>query len=78
MRPPICEICHDDCDPHEGLLGFAEDERSRAWHARAEAEPGFVGHPPDLGWFCPAHLEAAKALTHLPRSEAVARLSSGA
>ncbi len=78
MRPPNCDLCHDDCNAHEGLLYFAEDERSKEWHARSAAEPGFVGHPPDAGWFCDTHLAAARELTHLPRSEAIARLREDA
>ncbi len=61
MRPPVCEICDADVDPSEdgALVRFQPDERSRAWRRRAEDE-GIVGHPPDTGWFCAAHVEAAR------------------
>ncbi|MGE0728281.1 MAG: hypothetical protein AB7O92_18580 [Acidimicrobiia bacterium] len=75
MRPPICEVCDERFDPGAGgLLTFASTPQSEAWHARAAAEPGFVGHPPDQGWFCPAHLDAARALQPLPLADAVRRL----
>src|SRR5690606_29308415 len=31
------------------------------WRERAERE-GLVGHPPDVGWFCGKHAEAAREL----------------
>ena len=43
-------------------MRFAPTRESEAWRARAAAEPGFVGHPPDLAWFCGAHLATAQAL----------------
>jgi hypothetical protein len=59
----VCEICDADLDPHEtdgGLVTFQSDDRSRDWRRRAAEEPGFVGHPPDTGWFCAAHIDAAR------------------
>jgi hypothetical protein len=63
MKPPICEQCGNRFPPEEGgLVRFAPTPESEAWRARAAAEPGFVGHPPDLAWFCGTHLAAAQAL----------------
>lgn len=59
MRPPVCEICDADVDPAGGLVTFQPDDRSRDWRRRAEEE-GFVGHPPDTGWFCEEHIAAAR------------------
>lgn len=59
----MCEICDADLDPSAGeggLVTFQPDGRSREWRRRAAEEPGFVGHPPDTGWFCAAHVEAAR------------------
>ncbi len=46
-------------------MRFQPTDDSRAWRERAEAD-GFVGHPPDEEWFCPAHVVAARdlAATH--------------
>lgn len=65
VRPPVCEICDARVDPTAdggGLVTFQPDDRSRDWHRRAAEEPGFVGHPPDVGWFCAAHIDAARAV----------------
>ncbi|MFN3257809.1 MAG: hypothetical protein ACE37B_19185 [Ilumatobacter sp.] len=61
MRPPDCEICDARFDPAVGgdLVRFQPDERSEAWRERAETV-GFVGHPPDTGWFCADHLDVAR------------------
>ncbi|MGE4164319.1 MAG: hypothetical protein AB7G23_21590 [Vicinamibacterales bacterium] len=75
MRPPICEVCDERFDPGAGgLLTFASTPESAAWRARAAAEAGFVGHPPDQGWFCPTHLDAARSLQALPLADAVRQL----
>lgn len=64
MKPPICELCDERFDPAEGgLVRFAATAESESWRARAAAEPGFVGHPPDVAWFCGTHLAAAQGLT---------------
>jgi hypothetical protein len=62
VRPPVCEICDADLDPTDGGGGsvtFQPDDRSIEWRRRAEEE-GLVGHPPDTGWFCAAHIDAAR------------------
>lgn len=74
MRPPICAICDEDLGPDGGLLSFRLDDTARDWHARANAEPGFVGHPPEQEWFCETHLEPASELTHLTRGQAISRM----
>lgn len=63
VRPPVCEICDADLDPADvdgGLVTFQPDDDSRDWRRRAAEEPGFVGHQPDTGWFCGAHIAAAR------------------
>lgn len=82
MRPPICAVCHvrivDDGEVGGGgLVTFADDARSIAFRARQQTEPGFVGHPPNLEWFCGDHVRAARALAHRSRSEALAALARG-
>ncbi len=77
MKPPICEICNLRFDPSEGaLVSFVDDSRSRAFAERALAEPGFVGHRPNTGWFCGGHSEGARALSSGTRGEALAALRS--
>lgn len=77
MRPPICEYCDNDfrhnVEGEGGLVYFAKDEKDADWYRRAE-QPGFVGHPPHLGWFCAAHYPAAKALSHLTFRQALTQL----
>lgn len=45
-------------------MRFQPDDRSRDWRRRAMEEPGFVGHPPDTGWFCASHIDAAREAAH--------------
>ncbi len=72
MRPPNCDLCGEDFAPSDGdLLTFAPTEASRAWRVRAEEEEGFVGHPPDAGWFCSLHVARARDLTHETLGEAL-------
>lgn len=71
VRPPECEVCGDPAGPDaDALVRFqpplAVDETA--------AKSG-VGHPADTGWFCPRHLDAARALAGaVTFVEAVARL----
>lgn len=60
MRPPVCEVCDGVVDETGGLVRFQPDDRSREWRRRAETEVGFVGHPPDTGWFCGVHIDVAR------------------
>lgn len=78
MRPPCCGLCGRDMDEHDqgGLVSFALRPEDEAWKARAEAEQ-LVGHPPWMEWFCGEHLAAARALAHLTRPQAMARLREG-
>lgn len=60
MRPPICEVCNERFDPKEGaLVTCVADESSFAFAERAK-QPGFVGHPPNKGWFCADHEARAR------------------
>lgn len=78
MRPPICAVCHARFGPDDGgLVSFVMDDAARIFHQRRRDEPGFVGHPPEQEWFCGAHVEAARALVHLTRSDALSRLRTG-
>lgn len=75
MRPPICAVCHARFGPDDGgLVSFALDDDARAFHAKKKATPGFVGHPPEKEWFCAAHVDAARQLSHLTRAEALTKL----
>ena len=72
MRPPICEVCGERIEECEGsLISFARSAKDEDWHARANDEPGFVGHPPELEWFCADHVARARELSHLTRAEAM-------
>ena len=62
MRPPICEVCDRDFAPPDGaLLTCRPTVSDLKWRRRAEVEQ-MVGHPPDTGWFCGEHADAARAL----------------
>lgn len=63
VKPPICELCGNRFSSADGgLVTFVGDERSTEWHRRAREER-LVGHPPDQGWFCGEHVEAARHLS---------------
>lgn len=73
MRPPICDICHDDFDLSEedcGLIYFKKSESDHAWDKKME-EPGMVGHPPYARWFCRGHYRKAKEMVNLTAPEAM-------
>jgi hypothetical protein len=72
MRPPICHVCNATPEP-----GEARDGRTGEWIAFADYEPlpeRMVGHPRALGWFCPEHVAAARALSSKSMREALAEL----
>ena len=73
MKPPICEICHEDFFEKGGLIYFKEDEADIA-HNKILNQPGYVGHPSNAFWFCEKHYENAKKLQHLTKKEAFKRL----
>lgn len=75
MRPPECEACGVEFAPAEGaLVRCVSTPEDVAWRQRV-AITDAVGHPPDTGWFCAEHAEAAQALaTELTLAEVVARL----
>lgn len=61
MRPPICAVCGTDFGPAEGaLVTFALRPTDAEWRERSQRE-GFVGHPPNVEWFCGVHAAAAQA-----------------
>ena len=73
MRPPECARCGEGFDPSDGgaTVEFRRTAASELWHERAEQE-GFVGHPPNLEWFCNQHLSRALELRELSLAEAMA------
>ncbi len=61
MKPPICCVCMERFAPEAGgLVTFRRAPGDDAWYERRATKPGFTGHPPNVGWFCPAHLALAK------------------
>ncbi|MGB1250377.1 MAG: glycosyltransferase [Candidatus Promineifilaceae bacterium] len=72
MKPPICEVCSTylradsaQSTTQGNLVRFANYE---------PLPDGMVGHPTGLEWFCGNHVEAAKGLTHLSSSAAIAQI----
>jgi hypothetical protein len=61
VKPPECVVCGADAQPPGSLVRFRSRPEDLAWRERVERE-GLVGHPPDTGWLCDAHLEAGRAL----------------
>jgi len=51
MRPPICAVCHKRFSEGGGLLSFTLTDEEKEEKKRFD-QPGFVGHPPGLEWFC--------------------------
>lgn len=75
MRPPICAVCGERFSGG-GLVTFRRSAEDEDWHER-QREEGFVGHPPDLEWFCDAHVARARALSALTRAEAMRAFLTG-
>ncbi len=73
MRPPICAVCYKRFSNGGGLVRFVltEEEQKRAEKFK---QPGYVGHPPGLEWFCDEHWQAAKDLSNLTKTEALKQL----
>jgi len=71
----MCAICDEDFDPSSGggTVTFAERDSDREWYKRMD-EPGYVGHPPNVEWFCKKHHAAALECADLPRHEAMATI----
>jgi hypothetical protein len=62
MMPPECEACGVEFAPADGaLVRCVSTPEDLAWRQRI-AITNSVGHPPDTGWFCSEHAEAAQAL----------------
>jgi len=80
MMPPICTICHQRASEKDfddfALLSFAHTENSMAWHKKSKATPGFVGHPPNVAWFCPTHAQQVREHTALTLSEAIKKITA--
>lgn len=77
MRPPICEICDlkfvDEAlnEPgNGGLVEFKPSIEDKAVIARMQVK-GWVGHPPNMAWFCKNHIEEARAIRHMSLKEAM-------
>ena len=61
MRPPECAVCGREFGPAEGaLVTFTPRPSDTEWRERSQRE-GFVGHPPNVEWFCGEHAVAAQA-----------------
>ncbi len=75
MRPPECAICDVDVDESGALISFVRTAEDDEWYRRSEEE-GFVGHPPNVDWFCANHASAARALKHLTIREAFREMES--
>ena len=71
MRPPECAICDVEVDCT--LISFVCTTEDDEWHRRSQEE-GFVGHPPNVDWFCANHAPAARALSHVPLSQALRKM----
>lgn len=74
MKPPICELCHNDFG-------------SEYFHRRAGGSvvqfadyqllpEGAAGQAQGLEWFCDEHLASAQALAHLPHAVALQQLTA--
>lgn len=79
MKPPICALCNRRLPPDEGGLVTFKPTPADAEILRRFETPGpdgsrYVGHPPNLFWFCGMHIDAAHALQHLTREEALTLL----
>lgn len=80
MRPPVCRICGRDFDPTEdgGSVSFRKT-KDPWWEGRVDPEEVErsgppTGHPAHVDWFCGEHVEEARELAHLEKSEALGRL----
>ncbi|MBO2457591.1 hypothetical protein [Actinomadura violacea] len=79
MMPPFCSICgvsaRDDGLPSSEfkLVRFALTPEEQAQQEELNRS-GWVGHPPELMWFCLEHAPAAEALSHLHWREATEKL----
>ncbi|MBN2662896.1 MAG: hypothetical protein JXR68_04540 [Bacteroidales bacterium] len=73
MRPPICAICHKSFSSRGGLVHFSLTEQEKEYNKSFE-QPGFVGHPAGLEWFCEEHLPEAKLRSNLTKAQAIREL----
>lgn len=71
MKAPICTVCgryqSPDASDRFELVAFADC---------VFLEPGCIGHPYGLEWFCPVHIPAAKALSSLRLDAAMIELDA--
>jgi hypothetical protein len=65
MKPPTCYVCGRTDDPETELVSFADFQ---------PLKNGMTGHPHGLEWFCSAHRDSAKRLSHLPIEQAMQQL----
>lgn len=73
MKPPVCELCHNDFSSemqHAGsggaMVQFADYR---------PLDEGCAGHPHGYEWFCDGHLANAQALASLSYSDAMTVLT---
>jgi hypothetical protein len=60
-------------DGSGGLVQFALTTEEELANEKFK-QPGFMGHPKGLEWFCALHIEQARALRHLTQAEALQQL----
>jgi hypothetical protein len=76
VRPPVCWICgesprDDSCSWFTAVrFGSEAEEEVRREPERA----GWVGHPPEVEWFCAEHAPLAEEHAHLHWRTALTRL----
>ena len=74
--PPICSFCNARFDPFKSkgeLLHFKISDEDKASNQRMR-DKRMVGHPIGAHWFCEAHVDAARELTHLGIGDALAKM----
>lgn len=78
MRPPICAICGKDFGD-AGISGdwvsFELTDEEKKYNKKFK-EPGFVGHPAGLEWFCDDHLQGAEEYSFLTLKEALPHIQT--
>ncbi len=74
MRPPECAICGVRFEPgSEGDVVAFLHSADDPWSQRRERH-SLPEHPPNVEWFCAAHLDRARELKELPLGEALRRM----
>ncbi|NBF03434.1 hypothetical protein GV819_14160 [Pseudomonas sp. Fl5BN2] len=73
MKPPICDLCHNDfCSEHFHTGGGGDLVQFADYRPLAQ---GSAGHPHGYPWFCNEHLASAQALAALSYADAMTLLT---